>query len=121
MRLFLKNVLGGISQLDVRFLSMLELATSEATTNIIRHAYQDDANKLIDIEITVYDDRIVVCLYHRGQPLEKFQMMTPAFDGSQESGFGLYFIRNCVDEVHYSTDDDGLTCVRLVKQIKKPA
>jgi len=120
-RSFLENVLAGIPQLDVRFLSMLELATSEATSNIIKHAYQDDTKKFIDIEVTVYDDKIVVCLYHWGTPLKKFQMMTPAFDGSQESGFGLYFIRNCVDEVHYSTDDEGLTCVRLVKQIKKGA
>lgn len=119
VRLFLKNVLEGITQLDVKFMSMLELATSEATSNIIKHAYQDDANKFIDIEVTIYDDRIVVCLYHWGESLKKFQMMTPTFDGSQENGFGLYFIRKCVDEVHYSTDDDGLTCVRLVKQIKK--
>ncbi|MCK5113914.1 MAG: SpoIIE family protein phosphatase, partial [Phycisphaerae bacterium] len=121
VREFLKTVLKGFGrQLDVKFLGQLELATSEATSNIIKHAYEDDEKKFIDIEVTVYDDRIVVCLYHWGQPLKKFQMMTPAFDGSQDNGFGLYFIRNCVDEVHYSTDDDGLTCVRLVKQIRKP-
>lgn len=118
VRLFLRNVLAETTQLDVKFLSMLELAATEAVTNIIKHAYRDDASKLIDAEITVYDDRVMVRLCHWGVPLEKFQMMTPAFDGSQGSGFGLYLIRNCVDEVHYSTDDNGQTCVRLVKRIR---
>jgi anti-sigma B factor antagonist len=40
----------------------------------------------------------------------------PAFDGSRQGGFGVYLIKQTVDEVHYFCDARGRCGVRLVKK-----
>jgi anti-sigma regulatory factor (Ser/Thr protein kinase) len=39
----------------------------------------------------------------------------PNFDGSRDSGFGLFIIAQSVDEVRYSCDASGRNCVSMVK------
>jgi anti-sigma regulatory factor (Ser/Thr protein kinase) len=43
----------------------------------------------------------------------------PAFDGSKESGFGVYIIAHTVDEMNYWRDDQGRNCISLQKMLKK--
>ena len=44
------------------------------------------------------------------------QVAPPVFDGTREGGFGVYLIRQLVDEVHYTRDSAGLCAIHLVKK-----
>jgi len=104
--------------LEEESVNALELAVNEAASNVIRHAYSGRADGQISLEIEAFLDRIVVRLYHRGEGFDPAAVPPPAFDGSQEGGFGIHIIASTVDAVDYSCDAQGTHCIRLVKMRK---
>src|SRR6516162_5119688 len=110
MRAFLREVCqeGGQDEpADANLIPRLELALTEAASNIIRHGFQDRPQQSITLTVEVHDDRVGVTLRYPGEPFDPQAVPAPVFDGSRESGFGLYLIRECVDEVRYGQDDQG--------------
>lgn len=94
----------------------LELAVTEAASNIVRHAYGGRTDGIIRIEVEALGESgVSVRLYHRGEPFDPEAVRPPVFDGSREGGFGVYFIAESVDEVRYERGEDGSSCVLLVK------
>jgi sigma-B regulation protein RsbU (phosphoserine phosphatase) len=93
----------------------LELAVNEAASNIMRHAYHGRADQRIQIEAEAFEDYVAVRLHHLGDPFDPSAVPLPAFDGSRESGFGLYLISRSVDSVRYYRDERGGNCIVLVK------
>jgi PAS domain S-box-containing protein len=93
----------------------LELAVNEATSNIMKHAYQGRTDQHLYLEAETFPDRVVIRLYHSGDPCDPTSVPPPALDGSQESGFGLYLITRSVDAVRYYRDARGRNCIALVK------
>jgi serine/threonine-protein kinase RsbW len=117
MRAFLREVVLPVwdAEADEEALARLELALDEAATNVIRHAYRGEQEKPIEMLVDVVPDRIRVALYHLGEDFDPEAAPPPAFDGSREGGFGLYMIRECVDEVRYFRDERDWRGVLLVK------
>ena len=116
LRSFLQVCCRKLPDVDVAFLSQLELGVSEAASNIMRHSYKGKTDQPILAQIDIYQDHIIITLNHLGGTLNEFQLDTPAFDGSQKHGLGLYFIRSCFDEVKYTTNDEGRNAIRLLKR-----
>jgi sigma-B regulation protein RsbU (phosphoserine phosphatase) len=102
--------------LDEVSLRQLELAATEAASNVMRHAYQGRPGHRIRVSAEAFADRIVIRLLHRGTAFDPQTVRPPAFDGSREGGFGVYIIARCVDEVRYSRDAQGDHCICLVKK-----
>ncbi len=96
----------------------LELAVTEAASNVMRHAYRGRTDQRIQIEADAFVDRISLRLYHLGEAFDPEAVRPPAFDGSREGGFGVYIIAQSVDEVRYSRDEQGRNCICLVKNRK---
>jgi serine/threonine-protein kinase RsbW len=96
----------------------LELALGEATVNIILHAYEKQPGKPIEVVVEPDEDSVSVWLNHRGRSFDPTNVPPPNFDGSKESGFGVYLIRQLVDEVRYYQDENGQCVVRLFKKNK---
>jgi anti-sigma regulatory factor (Ser/Thr protein kinase) len=97
----------------------LALALTEAASNIILHSFQGQRHKSITLTIEVDDDQVCVTLQHTGEPFDPQAAAAPAFDGSRESGFGLYLIRQSVDDVRYDQDDRGRCVLHLVVKRKE--
>lgn len=93
----------------------LELAASEAASNIITHAYRDSPAQEILIEVEVFAERICIRLRHTGKAFNPAPLTPPLFDGSQTSGFGLYIIGQCMDKVDYSSNAHGKNTVYMTK------
>jgi sigma-B regulation protein RsbU (phosphoserine phosphatase) len=104
--------------LDEDGLGQLELAVNEACSNIIKHAYRGQPDQPINLEVELYPGRVTVLLHHLGTPCDPAKVPPPVFDGSRESGFGVYIIGQSVDAVRYYRDDRGRNCVTLVKSRK---
>jgi anti-sigma regulatory factor (Ser/Thr protein kinase) len=119
MRAFLREVCRECWQqgpADEDLVHRLALALTEAASNIILHGHQGQQHRSITLTVEADDDRVRVTLRHAGKPFDPQSAAAPAFDGSRESGFGLYLIRECVDEVHYGQDDQGRCVMRLVQK-----
>jgi anti-sigma regulatory factor (Ser/Thr protein kinase) len=102
--------------IDEAWLVELELAVDEAASNVVIHAYEGKPGLPIEVAVTADADRVCVTLLHRGKPFDPNAVAPPAFDGSRESGFGLYLIRQAVDELTFFEDECGRHGIRLVKQ-----
>lgn len=99
-------------------LDMLELAVSEAASNIMRHAYHGRTDRRILVAIDATEEGLSVKLTHDGEPFaEGEQVSDPLADGASESGFGLFIMRQAVDRVDYGEDELGRQYIRLSKRV----
>jgi serine/threonine-protein kinase RsbW len=121
MRAFLREVCRGAwdAPADEEAIAQLELALSEAATNVIRHAYGGKKDLPIEMVLDVTADQVCVALYHQGEDFDPKAAAPPSFDGTREGGFGLFLIAQSVDEVRYFEDDRGWQAVRMVKKRPK--
>ncbi len=102
------------------FIHLLQLATFEAATNIIRHTPEHVKNAPITVAFSRTADSIGVELIYEGTPFVPPNTPAPDFSGNSEGGFGLFIIKNSVDQVDYYSPMPGLASIRLVKQFTKP-
>ena len=116
VREFCRSVPGGALPEDST--AEIELAANEALSNIMKHAYKGRTDQRIQIGAEAFADRVVFRLHHLGEPFDPGAVPPPAFNSSQESGFGMYIIAQSVDEVRYSRDERGKNCICLVKKRK---
>jgi sigma-B regulation protein RsbU (phosphoserine phosphatase) len=99
-------------------LDSLELAVSEAASNIMRHAYHGRTNRHILIGIDAGEGSLKVQLTHDGDPfVNAEQVSDPLAEGAWESGFGLFIMRQAVDRVDYGEDGLGRQYIRLSKRV----
>ena len=100
----------GIADLD-----QLELAVTEAASNIMQHAYGGCTDNTISLEAKASAAQIEIRLSHWGEALDPPSVSPPVFDEQAEGGWGVYIIEHCVDQVTYSSDADGKHSVCLCK------
>jgi serine/threonine-protein kinase RsbW len=96
----------------------LELAITEAASNVIRHAYQARPDQRIRVVADADADSICVQILYGGEPFDPQRVVPPSFDGSREGGFGVYLIAQGVDSVSYSRNEQGENRICLQKTRK---
>jgi anti-sigma regulatory factor (Ser/Thr protein kinase) len=96
----------------------LELAVNEAASNIMKHAYHGRTDQWIHLEGEAFLGRTLIRLHHLGDPFDPSKAQPPVFDGSRESGFGVYLIMQSTDGVRYYRDERGRNCIELLKICK---
>jgi anti-sigma regulatory factor (Ser/Thr protein kinase) len=118
MRAFVREACQQVWQgpADTEPINRLELAVDEAATNVILHSYQGQTDQRIELIVEVDAEQASVTLLHCGRAFDPQAVPPPVFDGSRESGFGLYLIRQSVDDVQYFRHEDGRNGVRLIKK-----
>jgi sigma-B regulation protein RsbU (phosphoserine phosphatase) len=92
----------------------LILAVYEAATNLIRHAEPPGIQPSVCVKVADNGPDVEVSFYYLGAPFVDMQR-EPDFSGGSEGGFGLYIIRNSVDEVRYDSPVEGVARVYLRK------
>ncbi len=103
-------------RLDETAVAALVLAVNEAASNVMKHAYRGREDQRIDVTAWAFGDRIAVRLRHLGAPFDPSSVGMPSFDGSRDSGFGVFLIGKSVDVVRYYRDDLDRRCVRIEKR-----
>jgi sigma-B regulation protein RsbU (phosphoserine phosphatase) len=106
--------------LDEDSVSQLELAITEALSNVMRHAYHGRTDQQIQLDAEAFADRLVLRIHHLGETFDPAAVAAPAFDGTQDGGFGMYIIEQSVDNVRYYRDERGRNCISMVKN-RQPA
>lgn len=84
----------------------IRLAVDEAVTNIIKHAYQNDTSKEIDITLKISDSQLCILLIDTGKTFE-FKTYEPPdikkqIEQKKRGGMGVYLIQSLMDSVSYT-------------------
>jgi sigma-B regulation protein RsbU (phosphoserine phosphatase) len=104
--------------MEEQAVDQLELAITEAASNVMRHAYQGRTDQEILVDAEAWVDRVIFSLHHVGETFDPDAVKLPVFDGSEQGGFGMYIITQSVDEVRYDRDERGRNRISLIKNRK---
>jgi len=106
IREFVGNIArqGGFSDKDVY---NIQLATDEAASNIIEHAYEGVKDGILELSCGMLEDAIKVVLTDHGAPFDPGSIPMPDLkaDLSERKigGLGIFLMRKLMDEVHYES------------------
>lgn len=95
---------GGFSDKDVY---NIQLATDEAASNIIEHAYEGVKDGILELSCGMEGDAIKIVLVDHGEPYDPDSIPMPDLkaDLSERKigGLGIFLMRKLMDEVHYES------------------
>ncbi len=92
-------VVAGVDQASVR---SIELATTEALANIMKHAYAGSDASVINITLTVDPALVRVAIRDFAEPFQPDPAKeTLAPEPSPSGGLGMYIMRQAMDHVAY--------------------
>ena len=108
---------GGFSNKDVY---NIQLATDEAASNIIEHAYEGVPNGVLDLACNMEKDIIKIILIDYGVPYDPSVVPMPDIkaDLSERKigGLGIFLMRKLMDEVHYEPRADKSNVLTMTKR-----
>jgi anti-sigma regulatory factor (Ser/Thr protein kinase) len=108
---------GGFSNKDVY---NIQLATDEAASNIIEHAYEGVSNGVLDLSCGMEKDVIKIILIDYGAPYDPSIVPMPDIkaDLSERKigGLGIFLMRKLMDEVHYEPRNDKSNVLTMTKR-----
>lgn len=113
---------------DAKVIYAVELATDEAFTNVVEHAYGGESSELVKCTCKVSPGGLVVILYDCGKAFDPTLVPEPNLNAPLEDretgGLGIYFMRKLMDEVHYqpaTENSDGCNTLVMIKRKEKLA
>jgi sigma-B regulation protein RsbU (phosphoserine phosphatase) len=97
----------------------LQMAVTEAATNIVKYAYQGSVRGKIRIQLQADHRKVDIKLFDSGCAFEPSTVPKPVMEGLQESGRGVHLIKTMLDQVFYLRDPAGMNCLHMVKIIER--
>jgi anti-sigma regulatory factor (Ser/Thr protein kinase) len=89
----------------------IQLATDEAASNIIEHAYEGVSDGVLELSCGVQGDVIRIVLIDHGEPFDPSEIPMPDLkaDLSERKigGLGIFLMRKLMDEVHYDSQPEN--------------
>lgn len=104
-----------LSGCDAAFVESMELALTEAASNVVRHAQAGADDAGFEVALLNEGRRLVAEICYNGRPFDPDSVAEPDFDGSRSSGFGIFLIRHSVDQATWETLPDGSQRLTLLK------
>ena len=108
---------GGFSDKDIY---SLQLASDEAASNIIEHAYEGVSNASFDVTCDMQGDTIIITMRDTGTPFDPSQVKQPNLKADlserQIGGLGLYLMRKLMDEVRYEANPRTGNLLIMIKR-----
>ena len=108
---------GGFSNKDVY---NIQLATDEAASNIIEHAYEGVPNGVLDLACAMEKDVIKIILIDYGAAYDPSAVPIPDIkaDLSERKigGLGIFLMRKLMDDVHYEPRADKSNILTMTKR-----
>src|ERR1700712_1607217 len=112
-----RHAFGGFAEalsVDEQTLADIKLAITEACTNVVIHAYEDDEDGSLEVDASIDDRRLTVVIRDRGRGI------VPRPD-SPGLGLGLPLIATLAESLELGTNDREQTEVRMVFELGAPA
>ena len=113
-----------VSQLDftISDLEEIKVAVSEAVSNAIIHAYENDPEQLVRLEISIAGEYMEMEVVDYGKGMEDIEKaMEPAFSTHPERmGLGFSFMRSFMDKFSVQSAPGKGTSIRMSKRAGAP-
>lgn len=107
----IREFVGGVARaggFDDRDVYNIQLATDEAASNIIEHAYEGVSDGLLEISCGVNGSAITIVLVDHGESFDPSVVPVPDLkaDLSERKigGLGIFLMRKLMDEVRYEAE-----------------
>ena len=101
--------------------SKIELAVDEACTNVIRHAYGNSSNQVIDVQIRVDKKKLSITVSDKGKGFNPDNVKLPDIGESikkgRKGGLGLCLIKTLMDKVDFQIKPGTKNQVKMIKFI----
>ena len=98
----------------------IQLATDEAASNIIEHAYEGIPNGVLDLACSMEKDIIRIVLIDYGMPYDPSAVPIPDIkaDLSERKigGLGIFLMRKLMDDVHYEPRANKSNVLTMTKR-----
>ncbi len=108
---------GGFSDKDVY---NIQLATDEAASNIIEHAYENEPDGILKLSCGMQGDTITIILIDRGESFDPSEIPLPDLKADLSDrkigGLGIFLMRKLMDEVHYEPKPDKSNVLTMMKR-----
>jgi anti-sigma regulatory factor (Ser/Thr protein kinase) len=108
---------GGFGEKDVY---NIQLATDEAASNIIEHAYDGISDGVLDLTCGVENEAIRITLTDYGEAFDPSAIPMPDLKADLSDrkigGLGIFLMRKLMDEVHYEPRDDKSNVLTMIKR-----
>jgi serine/threonine-protein kinase RsbW len=104
-----RHAFGGFAEalsVDEQTLADIKLAITEACTNVVIHAYEDEEDGSLEVDASIDDRRLTVVIRDEGRGI------VPRPD-SPGLGLGLPLIATLAESLELGKDDDDRTEVRM--------
>lgn len=107
---------GGFGDKDVY---NIQLATDEAASNIIEHAYENMPDGILELSCAVQGDTIKIVLTDYGEAFDPSEIPLPDLKADLSDrkigGLGIFLMRKLMDEVHYESNSDNSNTLTMIK------
>ena len=97
----------------------ITLAIDEALANVIRHAYHDRVDGLIELECREIADGLEITLLDNGEGPDRSKICAREIGCDQPGGLGTHIIKNVMDKVSYEESPEGNRFI-ATKLLRKP-
>lgn len=104
---------------DDKVIASLKLATDEAVTNVIRHAYRDlGVRGMVTMRAIVKTNSLAIVLIDQGKTFDPRNAKAPNMQEyikiGKKGGLGIFMLQKLMDEIEYHVTSEGNE-LRLVK------
>ena len=96
----------------------ISLAVDEALTNVIRHAYHNRTDGLMELECRESADGLEITLLDNGDAPDRSKICAREIGCDQPGGLGTHIIKDVMDKVSYEESPEGNRFVAS-KQLRK--
>jgi len=101
--------------------SKIELAVDEACTNVIKHAYANNSNQMIEVSIKVDQKKLIIIVADKGKGFNPDKIKLPDLNESikegRKGGLGLCLIKTLMDKVEFEIKPGSKNQVKMIKYI----
>jgi serine/threonine-protein kinase RsbW len=103
------------AQLDPIAIEEIEVAMTEALSNVIAHSYDERPDEQVLLSLDIDDERLALGIRDCGRPFDPARYTAPDLDEPGEGGYGVHLMEQLMDEVTRRPLEDGGTLVLLVR------
>ncbi|NOY78076.1 MAG: ATP-binding protein [Calditrichaeota bacterium] len=101
----------------------IQLATDEACTNVVKHAYKNLPVGPIQVEITLNNEKFVVTVSDKGVGFDIANLTRPDMveylNQFKKGGLGIHLIQTLMDQVTFRVNPFHKNSVKMIKYIHR--
>jgi len=94
---------------------LIVLGVDEASSNVIKYAYDNDPGGRLDYIITLKTDRMDISITDYGKACDLPRLRPRDINELRPGGLGIYIINEVMDQVVYACGKDNKNQIRMTK------